>query len=68
MQMQRLNSYKDKTASGSKNTNLRSPNLNLIVPGARQPVIATALLDLPRFRPRQPVSETKYFSSDKAKV
>lgn len=69
--MQRLNSYKERNGerTGQKNPSIRNNNLGLIIPGARQPVIATALLDLPRFKSRQPLAhEVKYYSSDKAKV
>lgn len=68
--MQRLNSYKERNGgvSGQRSPPTRSNNLGLIIPGARQPVIATALLDLPRFKSRQPPAlEVKYYSSDKAK-
>lgn len=68
--MQRLNSYKDKNGgSGQRSPPARVIGAGLMIPGARQPIIPTTELDLPRFKPKQHSGiEVKYFSSDKAKV
>jgi hypothetical protein len=64
--MQRLSSFKDRHSS--RNPPNKQPNINVIVPGAKQPEIGRDLLDLPRFKSRQQIANAKYFSSEKAKA